>query len=191
MGASTGGFTDCLLRRGAARVHAIDTAYGELAWTLRNNPRVVVVERTNALRAVPTERASLVVADLGWTTQRRLVPVAMSWLALPQAAQHHSAPHEQALTRPLGIVTLVKPHYECKDLGEQLPRGGVLDEGFAQAITHRVLHELTTSLPLTLAGLTPSPVLGGAVAPTEAAGHAKAKGTGNREWLAWLVPTTS
>lgn len=170
MGASTGGFTDCLLQHGALRVHAIDTAYGELAWTLRNDPRVVVIERTNALRAVPAEQAALVVADLGWTTQRRLVPVALSWLA-PAA---------------LGIVTLVKPHYECKDLGEPLPRGGILPEDHALAITQRVLKELTTTLPLTLRGLTPSPLLGGA-----AGSDNKSKGTGNREWLAWLTPNAT
>jgi 23S rRNA (cytidine1920-2'-O)/16S rRNA (cytidine1409-2'-O)-methyltransferase len=171
MGASTGGFTDCLLQHGALRVHAIDTAYGELAWKLRNDPRVVVIERTNALRAQPTERAGIIVADLGWTTQRRLVPVAMSWLAATSS-----------VPPPLGIITLIKPHYECKDLGEELPRGAILPEDRALAITQRVIQELTTTLPLTLKALTPSPVLGGA-----SANDKKSKGTGNREWLAWLA----
>lgn len=165
MGASTGGFTDCLLQRGASKVYSIDTAYGEFAWKLRNDPRVVLMERTNALRATPTEPLQLVVADLGWTTQRRLVPVALSWLT-PTA---------------MGIITLIKPHYECKDLGVTLPRGGVLDEAVALDITQRVINELVQEHTLSLRGLTISPVLGGA-----AKSASKTKGTGNREWLAWL-----
>ena len=54
LGASTGGFTDCLLQAGAARVYSVDTAYGQFAWKLRNDPRVVLMERTNALHAAPT-----------------------------------------------------------------------------------------------------------------------------------------
>lgn len=99
LGCSTGGFTDCLLCHGARRVYSVDTAYGELAWKLRNDPRVVVMERTNALHTAPPEdaagRADLVVIDLGWTRQARALPAAMPWLA-PQGR----------------VVTLVKPHYE-------------------------------------------------------------------------------
>ncbi|MDX2148723.1 MAG: SAM-dependent methyltransferase [Planctomycetota bacterium] len=99
LGASTGGFTDCLLQAGVARVHALDTAYGELAWKLRNDPRVVVRERTNALYAEPpAEGVALVVVDLGWTPQRLVVPAALRWLA------------------PGGrIISLIKPHYERSD----------------------------------------------------------------------------
>src|SRR3954468_18059780 len=75
VGASTGGFTDCLLRNGAAKVYAVDTAYGELAWKLRQDPRVVVIERSNALHTAPREPVDLVVADLGWTKQAMLIPV--------------------------------------------------------------------------------------------------------------------
>jgi predicted rRNA methylase YqxC with S4 and FtsJ domains len=86
LGCSTGGFTDCLLRAGAARVFAVDTAYGELAWTLRNDDRVVVLERSNALHVeVPgevTERGGvdLVVIDLGWTPQSKAIPAALRWI---------------------------------------------------------------------------------------------------------------
>ena len=76
-GANVGGFTDCLLRRGAARVAAVDTGYGALDWTLRNDPRVQVLERTNALHAEPpAERVDLVTIDVAFTPQRRVVPAA-------------------------------------------------------------------------------------------------------------------
>src|SRR5262245_42043324 len=80
LGASTGGFTDCLLQHGAAKVYAIDTAYGQLAWKLRQDPRVVVIERSNALHTEPREPVDLVVADLGWTKQSLLIPAALKWL---------------------------------------------------------------------------------------------------------------
>ena len=68
LGASTGGFTDCLLQRDAASVIAIDTGYGVLAWKLRSDDRVTVMERTNALHApAPPEPVDLVVIDLAWT----------------------------------------------------------------------------------------------------------------------------
>ncbi len=96
LGCSVGGFTDCLLQRGAARVHAVDTAYGQLAWTLRQDERVVVHERSNALHLEPTEPCDAVVMDLGWTVQARAIPTALRWL------------------KPGGwIVSLVKPHYEA------------------------------------------------------------------------------
>jgi 23S rRNA (cytidine1920-2'-O)/16S rRNA (cytidine1409-2'-O)-methyltransferase len=157
LGCSTGGFTDCLLQAGAARVFAIDTAYGELAWKLRNNPRVVVMERTNALHAAPksdADRVDLAVADLSWTPQRLLIPAALKWL------------------KPGGrIITLIKPHYELKDRNPKaVPRGGVLDEPTALRVLDETLVLLPT-LGVRVLGVTKSPVLGGS------------KGKGNAEWL--------
>lgn len=152
LGCSTGGFTDCLLQAGAARVYAVDTAYGELAWTLRNDPRVVVMERTNALHAVPPEAVDLVTLDLSWTPQRLAIPAALRWL------------------RPGGrIVTLVKPHYEHKDRGGTLPRGGVLDEATARAVLDDTLAAFP-NLGIRTAGVTMSPIHGGT-------------GRGNAEYL--------
>ncbi len=164
MGCSTGGFTDCLLRAGAARVYAIDTAYGQLAWTLRNDPRVVVLERTNALHAAPLELVGLVVADMGWTPQRLVVPAAGRWLA------------------PGGrLVTLIKPHYEVKDRApRELPRGGVLDEATAGRVAEET-SVLIGALGARVLALTPSPILGGAGAPGE-------RGRGNIEYLALIEP---
>jgi 23S rRNA (cytidine1920-2'-O)/16S rRNA (cytidine1409-2'-O)-methyltransferase len=109
VGASTGGFTDCLLRRGAARVIALDVGYGQLDWRLRNDPRVDVVERTNAreLRA----------ADLPY--EPVLATVDVSFISLAKVL-----PAVAACLAPGGeIVALVKPQFE---LGKGRVRGGVV-----------------------------------------------------------------
>lgn len=161
LGCSTGGFTDCLLRHGAARVHSVDTAYGELAWKLRQDPRVVVHERSNALHFDAVERVDLVVIDLGWTPQRLALPAAAKWL------------------KPGGrIITLVKPHYEA-DKSELGPKG-VLDPARAEAIAEEVRDGLG-ALGFAVKGWTKSPVLGGA------SSKKKRKGSGNPEWLALVT----
>src|SRR5260221_4739326 len=67
IGSSTGGFVDCLLQNGAAKVYSVDTAYGELAWKLRNDPKVIVMERTNALHLEDLpEKVDLITIDAGW-----------------------------------------------------------------------------------------------------------------------------
>ena len=168
-GCSTGGFTDCLLQRGASRVHAIDTAYGELAWKLRQDPRVVVHERSNAMHLDPPPvvidagGVDLVVIDLGWTKQARALPAAARWL------------------RPGGrVVSLVKPHYEATK--DELDEGSVLDEDTARRIAERVRDGLP-ALGFGVLGWTRSPVLGGAVGRRR-----KKKGKGNPEWLVLTEP---
>lgn len=160
LGCSTGGFTDCLLQSGAAHVYAVDTAYGQLAWKLRQDPRVTVIERSNALHVQPPHTVDLVVADLGWTPQRLLIPAALRWLT------------------PTGrIISLIKPHYELRDLSPTaLPRGGVLDEASAQRIAEEAAASMPT-LGTRVLGLTRSPILGG---------QHKGKGSGNAEWLVLL-----
>lgn len=97
LGCSTGGFTDCLLQHGAAKVYAVDTAYGILDYKLRLNPKVVVMERTNALHVKLPELVDFISIDVGWTPQRLILPVA------------------KTLLKPGGqIVSLIKPHYEAK-----------------------------------------------------------------------------
>ncbi len=108
VGASTGGFTDCLLQRGAARVYAVDVGYGQLDWRLRSDPRVVVMERTNAryLTGLP-EPADLAVMDLSFISVR---------LVLPAVAR---------LLREGGqMVILVKPQFEAGR--QQVGKGGVV-----------------------------------------------------------------
>lgn len=108
LGCNVGGFTDCLLQHGAAKVYAVDTAYGLLAWKLRTDERVVVFERTNALHWTPPEPLDLVVADLGWTRQEKALPVMAEML------------------KPGGLaLSLVKPQYEVP---KEWLIGGVLPE---------------------------------------------------------------
>lgn len=100
LGSHVGGFVDCLLQRGAAKVYAVDTCYGTLAWKLRRDPRVVVRERTNAMHVTLPEQVDLVTVDVAWTPQARI---------LPNAAR---------LVLPTGtVVTLIKPHYEASRAG--------------------------------------------------------------------------
>ncbi len=158
-GCNVGGFTDCLLQAGASRVYAIDTGYGTLAWKLRNDPRVAVMERTNALHAPSPEPVDLVAIDLAWTPQHLSLPAALRWL------------------KPSGrIITLIKPHYEARDEERASLRAGVLADADAERITDRVLSEMP-SLGVRVLDSTPSPLRGGA-----------GKGSkGNTEWLALLA----
>ena len=161
LGCNVGGFTDCLLRGGAARVYAVDTGYGMLAWTLRSDPRVVVMERTNALHAPPPERVDLVVIDLGWTPQRLAIPAALRWL------------------QPAGrVFTLIKPHYEVAPSERNLLDSGVLPEAEAERIARRTADSLP-ALGVRVIGVTRSPIAGGA---------GKGNRAGNTEWLALLTP---
>lgn len=163
-GCNVGGFTDCLLRRGASHVFAVDTGYGALAWTLRGDARVTVMERTNALHAPPPPGGvALVVVDLGWTPQRFAVPAALRWLA------------------PGGrVISLVKPHYEASADGTR-PRRGGLSHDESAAVFERVLAEFPT-LGARVLGSTESPLVGA---------KSSRKGEGNREYLALLERVAS
>lgn len=163
LGANVGGFTDCLLRRGAWHVYAVDTGYGTLAWKLRQDDRVTVMERTNALHVDPptSDPTDLAVIDLGWTRQRHAIPAALRW-------------------QPRHIITLIKPHYEADTPAPPAPKrrgkGGILDEAEAADVVERVADELQQMPGLTVAGVIQSPIRGG-----------KSKGkTGNFEYLALL-----
>lgn len=103
-GCNVGGFTDCLLQRGASKVYAVDTGYGELAWKLRKDPRVVVMERTNALHCSAAGPVHLVTIDLAWTPQHLSIPAAMRWLG-PEGR----------------IISLLKPHYELEKIRGRKP----------------------------------------------------------------------
>src|SRR5687767_3502296 len=122
LGSNTGGFVDCLLQRGAAKVYAIDTGYGALEWKLRKDPRVVVMERTNAMHAQLPEPVSIVTIDVAWTRQRNILPAARRMVADPGT-----------------VVTLIKPHYEAER--SQLVKG-VLPEGDVDAVVERVITDI-------------------------------------------------
>jgi 23S rRNA (cytidine1920-2'-O)/16S rRNA (cytidine1409-2'-O)-methyltransferase len=142
VGASTGGFTDVLLQRGAARVYAVDVGYGQLHYRLRTDPRVVVLERTNVryLEALP-EQPYLAVADVSFISLRLALPPVFALL-------HPRAP----------LVALVKPQFEAGR--QQVGRGGVVrDPAVRQAVlTH--LAAWSASQPWRLVDAIPSPILG-------------------------------
>ncbi|MDR1611696.1 MAG: TlyA family RNA methyltransferase, partial [Planctomycetota bacterium] len=96
LGSNVGGFVDALLQSGAAKVYSVDTGYGAFAWTLRNDPRVVLMERTNALYVELPEKVRLATADVGWTKQERSLPKAVTLV-------------EQGGY----VLSLMKPQYEA------------------------------------------------------------------------------
>ncbi len=144
VGASTGGFTDCLLQRGAARVYAVDVGYGQLAWSLRNDPRVVLLERVNIRYLKPEafpERPNLFTVDCSFISLRVVLP-ALKELLAPQAE---------------GVV-LIKPQFEAGP--EEVSRGGVVrDPEVRQRIASEVL-QAAEGLGFVSRGVIPCPVLG-------------------------------
>ena len=142
VGASTGGFTDCLLQAGASRVYAIDVGYGQLAWSLRNDSRVKVMERVNAryLHELP-EQIELVCMDASFISLKLLIPAARGWLA----------PDGQ-------MVALVKPQFEAGR--EQVGKGGVVRSEETHAAVLRDIMSFATNEGLSIRGLMPSPITG-------------------------------
>ena len=144
VGASTGGFTDVLLARGALRVYAVDVGQGQLAWTLRNDPRVVVREKTNArhltVAHVP-EPADVVVCDASFIGLEVVLPAALA-RAKPGAL----------------LVALIKPQFEVGPA--RVGRGGVVrDPALHEEVCARIAAWLPT-LGWVVIGVTPSPILG-------------------------------
>ncbi len=143
-GASTGGFTDCLLQRGAARVTAVDVGYGQLDWRLREDRRVTVMERTNVRDLLPgvlDRPPDLVTADLSFISLRLALP-ALARCAAPRAE----------------LILLVKPQFEAGR--EEVGRGGVVTD---PALWERVLRsvaEACVEAGFEVLGVAPSPLLG-------------------------------
>ncbi|HEU4792987.1 MAG TPA: TlyA family RNA methyltransferase, partial [Nitrolancea sp.] len=141
-GASTGGFTDVLLQRGATRIYAIDVGYGQLDYRLRQDARVNVLERTNIryLESLP-ERVDLVVIDVSFISLRLILPAALR------------------LLKPEGhVVALIKPQFEAGR--EQVGKGGVVrDRKVHRAVLERVLAE-AEEIGFKPTGLTRSPITG-------------------------------
>jgi 23S rRNA (cytidine1920-2'-O)/16S rRNA (cytidine1409-2'-O)-methyltransferase len=142
VGASTGGFTDVLLETGVVRVYAVDVGYGQLAWKLRNDPRVVVMERTNIrnLRSLP-EPISLTVIDTSFISLRTVLP----------AVTH-------LMTEESDIVALVKPQFEA-GRGQVGRKGVVRDPVVWRTVLTEVL-ATAGALGWSVAGLEPSPIRG-------------------------------
>ncbi len=170
VGSSTGGFVDCLLQNGAAKVYSVDTAYGELAWKLRNDPRVVVMERTNILHLqhLPGEtsghleggqeqKVDMVTIDASWTKLELILPIIKEFL------------------KPDGqIVALLKPHYQAD---KKLLDKGVLPKEEAEKVKDRTIEAIAATQrlnDLAIVDTIDSPIEGGA---------------GNHEYLLLLKPS--
>ena len=138
LGSHIGGFVDCLLQHGAARVYSVDTSYGTLAWTLRQDERVVVLERTNALHVDLDEPVDVVTVDVGWTRQELILP------------------HALTLARPGGVIlSLLKPQYEA---GRD--HVGVLPPELARSVAEDVIGRLAAK-GITVRQWAESPIKGG------------------------------
>lgn len=141
-GASTGGFVDCLLQRGAIRVYAIDVGYGQLAWKLQQDPRVVILDRTNARHLEKlAEPMDLVTIDVSFISLKLILPAAMGWLR--EGGQ---------------IVALIKPQFEADP--KQVEDGGVVRD---RKVHRAILEDLTAwaaSRDMGLMGLIRSPLTG-------------------------------
>jgi len=164
LGASTGGFTDCLLQHGAAKVFAVDVGQGQLAWKLRQDRRVVVMEKTNARHLTaaqfppPFVAADLAVVDCSFISLRKILPAVI------------------ALLKPNGrIVALIKPQFEAGKAEADRGRGVIHDPAVHERVVNG-LREFAAAQPgLLWRGVVESPLLGPA---------------GNKEFLALIEKTS-
>ncbi|RJP51302.1 MAG: TlyA family RNA methyltransferase [Anaerolineaceae bacterium] len=173
VGASTGGFTDCLLQRGAAKVYAIDVGKGILHWKMRTDSRVVVMEETNArfVESLP-EAVSLVTIDASFISLKTLLPVVKLWFTPTPLDPSGHSPH---LLRKWGeteggVISLIKPQFEAGKKDVARGEGVIRDP----AVHKQVLTDVLTFAQAdgwSVRGLIRSPLLGP---------------KGNTEFLAWL-----
>jgi len=144
VGASTGGFTDCLLQRGAAKVYAIDVGYGQLAWKLREDPRVVVMEKTNIRNLQPEQLTllpDLAVIDASFISLNLVLPPTLA-----------------LLKRPAEIVALVKPQFE---VGKgAVGKGGIVRDPKLHDEVLKRMELLAAELGAELLGICDSPITG-------------------------------
>ena len=164
VGASTGGFSDCLLQHGAARVYAIDVGKGILHWKLRSDPRVVVMESTNAryVESLP-EPVQLVTIDASFISLKILLPVVRGWFA-------SSLPEGEGGRRTGELIALIKPQFEAGRKESARGEGVIRDPEVHRRILVEVL-SFAQADGYRVRGLIRSPLLGP---------------KGNAEFLAWL-----
>jgi 23S rRNA (cytidine1920-2'-O)/16S rRNA (cytidine1409-2'-O)-methyltransferase len=161
VGASTGGFTDCLLQHGAARVIAVDTGYGQMDFKLRGDPRVRLLEKTNAryvTAEVIAEKVDLIVIDVAFISAALVLPSVVN-AAFPQLpAERHGRQ----------VIVLVKPQFEAGR--EFVGKGGIVRDEAAQLATVEKVKRAVLDLNCTRTDVIESPILGA---------------EGNREFLLW------
>ncbi|MBI3419298.1 MAG: TlyA family RNA methyltransferase [Proteobacteria bacterium] len=145
IGASTGGFTDVLLKRGARRVYAVDVGYGQLAWEIRNNQRVVVMEKTNARFLTQTlipEPPKIIVCDASFIGLRTVLPASLA-----------------LATSGTKLVVLIKPQFEVGR--ERVGKGGIVrDPDLHQEVCESITTWLAEDMKWKVLGLVPSPIQG-------------------------------
>jgi 23S rRNA (cytidine1920-2'-O)/16S rRNA (cytidine1409-2'-O)-methyltransferase len=169
-GISTGGFSDCLLQAGASLIYGVDVGYGQTAWSLRSDPRVVLKERTNLRHLTPEQlfspgapRPDLAVADVSFIALALVLP---ALLGLMQPLEADQACRD--------LVLLVKPQFEVGR--ERVGKGGVVRDPAAHRQAIEGVIAAAQGLGLAAAGLIASPITGPA---------------GNHEYLLWLQPNPS
>jgi 23S rRNA (cytidine1920-2'-O)/16S rRNA (cytidine1409-2'-O)-methyltransferase len=195
VGSSTGGFTDCLLQHGAARVYAVDVGRGQLDYRLRNDPRVVVMEETNVrnLEQLP-EPVDFVTVDVSFISLRLVLPVVATWFCdagrrgaatlsadIVRTSEDRSASVDgrdsccAPTTSARGaIIALFKPQFEAEK--SEVPRGGVIRDPSLHATLIGRFAAWCVRNSFRVLDLTASPILGA---------------EGNREFLFWLRPTVT
>jgi 23S rRNA (cytidine1920-2'-O)/16S rRNA (cytidine1409-2'-O)-methyltransferase len=168
VGSSTGGFTDCLLQRGAAKVYAVDVGKGILHWKLRNDPRVVVMEETNArfVESLP-EPVSLVTVDASFISLKILLPVIKKWLT---PVQLHPFSQKIEGEKEGGVIALIKPQFEAGKKDVSRGDGVIRDPEIHRQVLVDVL-KYAQDEGFAIQGLIKSPLLGP---------------KGNAEFLVWL-----
>ena len=169
VGSSTGGFTDCLLQRGATKVYAIDVGKGILHWKLRNDPRVIVMEETNArfVKSLP-EPVSLVTIDASFISLKILIPVVKRWL-FPLSSFNNKGKMKEERS---DVVALIKPQFEAGKKDVSRGDGVIRDPEIHKHVLLDVLG-FVQGEGFHVRGLIKSPLLGP---------------KGNIEFLAWLSP---
>ena len=167
VGASTGGFTDCMLQRGAEKVYAIDVGKGILHWKLRNYTRVIVMEETNArhVESLP-EKVSFVTIDASFISLKILLPVVKSWFDFSPLTSHS----EEVKSKKGEILALIKPQFEAGKKDVARGDGVIRDPEIHRQVLLDILN-FAKQTGFSLRGLIRSPLLGP---------------KGNAEFLVWL-----
>ena len=144
VGASTGGFTDCLLQHGCEKVYAVDVGYGQMAWKLRQDPRVVVIERTNIRTIEPSlipGPVAIVVIDASFISLEKVIPSIMQFLG----------PGSE-------LIALIKPQFEVGRA--QVGKGGIVRDETARVAAVTTISDFIRSIGLDVKGVIPSPIQG-------------------------------
>ena len=138
-GSNKGGFVDCLLLNGAEKIYAVETGYGVLDYKLRINPKVVVLEKTNAMHVILPEKVDFISIDTSWTKLEKIIPNALT-----------------NLSKNGSIIALIKPHYEAE---KEMIRKGKLKEEYVVTVLEQTKEKMR-NLGLEILNEIESPILG-------------------------------